>query len=64
MTNRASYEDWVWHMRIAIQAASIARECHDRMARGVGAPDVEDMRRYAEEGGALADLWEESKEPK
>jgi hypothetical protein len=48
--------DWaVWkqQMRVAIQAASIVRECHDKMARGLGAPDEDDMRRFAEEAAAL-----------
>jgi len=54
------FETWKLHMRVAIQAASITRECHDKMARGAGAPDEDDMRRYAEEAGALADLWVEA----
>lgn len=53
------WDEWKKHMRVAIQAASIVRECHDKMARGLGAPDADDMRGYAEEAAALADLWEE-----
>jgi hypothetical protein len=30
---------WKQQMRVAIQAASIVRECHDKMARGLGALD-------------------------
>lgn len=56
----ADFDVWVAHMRVAIQAASIVRESHDKMARGLGAPDADDMRRFSEEGGALADLWEET----
>jgi hypothetical protein len=54
------YEDWVAHMRVGIMSASIAHECHDKMRRGWGAPDEDDMRRFAEDAGALADLWQDS----
>ena len=57
---RDNYELWKAHLRIAIMGATIARECHDMMARGLGAPEVEDMQRFTMEAGALADLWEES----
>jgi hypothetical protein len=52
-------------MRVALQAASIVHQCHDKMARGLGAPNEDDMRSYAEEAAALSDLWEETlpKEP-
>lgn len=54
------FDVWKQSMRVAIMGASIARECHDKMARGRGAPDVDDMRRFSEDAAALADLWEES----
>ena len=57
------YDAWKAHMRIAIMGASIARYCHDHMASGRGAPDVEDMDRFKEEYGALADLWESTVAP-
>lgn len=53
------WDEWKKHMRVAIEAASIVRQCHNKMARGLGPPDVDDMRSYAEESAALADLWEE-----
>jgi hypothetical protein len=54
------YATWVFHMRISIQAASIARQSWDRMREGHGPPNVDDMRAFSEEGAALAELWEES----
>lgn len=58
-----SWDEWKLHMRTAIVAASIVRECHDMMARGAGAPDLEDMRRFAEEAESIASLWEETLPP-
>lgn len=61
MTNPFNnFDTWKQSMRVAIQAASIARQCHDKMARGLGAPDEDDMRRFAEEAAAIADLWEKT----
>jgi hypothetical protein len=61
MSNPLSdWDTWKAHMRVAIQAASIVRECHDKMARGEGAPDEDDMVRYRGEAAAIADLWDES----
>jgi len=61
MSNPAhDYDLWKAHMRISIMGASIARCCHDHMASGRGAPTADDMERFQEESGALADLWEES----
>ena len=57
------YDVWKAHMRIAIMGASIARYCHDHMASGRGAPEAEDMERFKEESGALADLWESTVAP-
>lgn len=51
------WEQWKAQMRVSIAGASIARQAHDKMAQGRGAPDEEDMKRYAEEAGAIADLW-------
>jgi len=48
-------------MKCMIAAASIARQCHDKINSGAGAPTVEDMRNYAEEAEAIAELWEEAK---
>ena len=36
---------------------------HDHMASGRGAPEAEDMERFKEESGALADLWESTVAP-
>lgn len=59
MSNPAhDYDAWKAHMRIAIMGASIARYCHDHIASGRGAPESEDMERFKDESGALADLWE------
>lgn len=46
-------------MKMLIAAASIARQAHDKLDSGAGAPDQSDMRRYAEEAEAIADLWAE-----
>lgn len=48
-------------MKCMIAAASIARQCHDKLDSGAGAPTVEDMKRYTEEAEAIAELWEEAK---
>jgi hypothetical protein len=55
-----NFDAWVQQMRVAIQGASIARECHDKMARGEGAPNEDDMRRFAGDAAALADLWHDA----
>ena len=61
---RTAWADaWKAHIRIAIMGASIARYCHDHMASGRGAPEAEDMERFKEESGALADLWESTVAP-
>lgn len=57
------WDQWKQAMRMAIQAASIVRESHDKMAQGLGAPDKNDMRRFADEAAALADLWESTLPP-
>lgn len=53
---------WDDVMLTAIMAASIVRECHDKMARGAGAPDREDMRRFTEEAEAIAELYQETRD--
>lgn len=55
-----TYEEWVASMRVSIQAAAIVHMSCARMQAGLGPPDVDDMRNYAEEAAALADLWQES----
>jgi hypothetical protein len=47
-------------MKCMIAAASIARQCHDKINSGAGAPTVEDMKAYTEEAEAIAELWEEA----
>ena len=54
------YERHVHRMKCMIAAASIARQCHDKINSGAGAPTVEDMKRYIEEAEATAELWEEA----
>lgn len=53
------FDAWKAQMRVSIQAAAIVRQCFDKMAEGRAAPDKDDMDRYTEEAGAIADLWEE-----
>ena len=53
------YERHVHRMKCMIAAVSIARQCHDKINGGAGAPTVEDMKRYTEAAEAIADLWEE-----
>lgn len=48
-------------MKCMIAAASIARQCHDKINSGAGAPTVEDMKNYTEEAEAIAELWEEAR---
>ena len=55
-----NWDEWRRQMRVAIQAAAIVRQCFDKMAEGRGAPDEDDMIRYAEEAEAVADLWDET----
>ena len=55
------FERHVHRMKCMIAAASIARQCHDKINSGAGAPTVEDMKSYTEEAEAIAELWEESK---
>lgn len=58
----SSYDAWVSAMRVSIMGAAIVRQSFDMMRDGRGAPDVDDMRRFAMEAGAIADLWVESLE--
>ena len=53
-------EKHVHKMKCMISAASIARQCHDKINSGAGAPTVEDMKNYTEEAEAIAELWEEA----
>ena len=53
------FQTWVDHMRMSIQAASIVRQYYDRLDRDEVPPNLEEMRAFAEEGGRLADLWQE-----
>ena len=55
------YERHVHRMKCMIAAASIARQCHDKINTGAGAPTVEDMKNYTEEAEAIAELWEEAR---
>ena len=55
------YERHVHKMKCMIAAASIARQCHDKINSGAGAPTVEDMKNYTEEAEAIAELWEEAR---
>ncbi len=55
------FERHAHRMKCMIAAASIARQCHDKLDSGAGAPTVEDMKRYTEEAEAIAELWEEAK---
>lgn len=57
--NLNNFDEWKRFMRASIQSASIVKQCHWKMERGAGAPDEDDMNRYIEEAGAIADLWEE-----
>jgi hypothetical protein len=54
------FDFWRHSLRASIIGASIARQAHDKMSEGRGAPGAEDMRRYMEEANALADLWDEA----
>lgn len=51
------YDSWKQHMRLAIQAAVIANFCSDKIRRGLGAPNEDDIISYSEEGAAIAELW-------
>lgn len=55
-----NYTIWINHMRVAIAAATIVHLVRERLNMGAGTPTVEDMKRYSEEGEAVADLWEKS----
>lgn len=57
MSDRDVWE-WKQQMRIAIQGASIARQCHDRMAAGISAPSQLEMTRFIEKAMEIADLFE------
>jgi hypothetical protein len=52
------YEKHVYRMKCMIAASSIARQCHDKTSSGAGAPTADDMRDYAQEAEAIAELWE------
>ncbi len=54
-------ETHIHNMMCMIAAASIARQCHDKINSGVGAPNKEDMRRFTEEAETIAELWEEAR---
>lgn len=54
-------ETHIHNMMCMIAAASIARQCHDKLDSGAAAPTVEDMRRFTEEAEAIAELWEEAR---
>lgn len=60
MNSFNDFDHWKDHMRASIAAASIAVQAFDKLRSGRGAPDVDDMRHFAEEGEAVADLWVES----
>lgn len=51
-------EEWKLQMRIAIQAASIVRQCHDTMAAGFSVPRQADMKCIIEKAIEIADLFE------
>jgi len=57
------WDEWVADVRVAIYAASIVRQAHDKQAEGRGAPTAEDMKLYTEEAAALVDLWEDGLPP-
>lgn len=51
-----SWEEWGATVA-AIRGASIARQVHDMIESGRGAPSADDMRRFAEEAEAIVELW-------
>jgi len=51
--------EWKDAISAAIYGAFIAQQVQDFMNSGKGAPGPVEMRRFAEEAGAVADLWRE-----
>jgi hypothetical protein len=59
-TKATARDAWIDMMHVSIMGASIARQSHDHMRDGRGAPEADDMRRFTDEAEALADLWMET----
>lgn len=63
MEDEMKHEDWKMHMRIGIMSSTIALMVREHFKAGKGAPSPEDMERFKEEAGAVAELWEEGTAP-
>lgn len=59
-TRVTPYQAWIDMMHVSIMGASIARQAHDHMREGRGAPEADDIRRFTDDAEALADLWMET----
>lgn len=51
------YDSWKQHMRLAIQAQVIANFFSDKIRKGLGAPNEDNIISYSEESAAIAELW-------
>lgn len=56
--NRHSFDDWVFLVRTGIFSAMIANQVSEHNRDGKGGITEEDMKRFEEEAGAVAEIWE------